>query len=196
MSKIAFFDFDGTVTKEDTLFLFIRYYVGDLKFFIGLIILSPVLAGYVLKLINNSVAKQIVLKYFFVGEDETVFNKKAKEFSLKHMPKTLRSQAMEKIEEYKQEGTKVVIVSASLENWLKPWCDSESLDLLATRVTFENGKFVGEYIPNNCHGKEKVRRIKDSYDLSSFEKIYGYGDTSGDLPMLELADESFYKPFR
>ena len=33
-------------------------------------------------------------------------------------------------------------------------------------------------------------------DLSAFEKIYAYGDTKGDLPMLKLAHESFYKPFR
>jgi phosphoserine phosphatase len=41
-----------------------------------------------------------------------------------------------------------------------------------------------------------MHRIKENYKLEKYNKIYGYGDSSGDKDLLALADESFYKPFR
>ena len=38
--KIAFFDFDGTITKKDSTIGFIRFFVGDLKFIFGIIIVD------------------------------------------------------------------------------------------------------------------------------------------------------------
>ena len=38
--KIAFFDFDGTITKQDSTIKFIRFFSGDLKYIAGIIILS------------------------------------------------------------------------------------------------------------------------------------------------------------
>jgi phosphoserine phosphatase len=48
----------------------------------------------------------------------------------------------------------------------------------------------------NCHGEEKVRRILEQHNMSDYEVVYAYGDTAGDLPMMKLAGNSFYKPFR
>ena len=54
--------------------------------------------------------------------------------------------------------------------------------------------------PRNIISLENLLKIikdsKEKYDLLGFNKIYAYGDTKGDLPMLDLAHESFYKPFR
>ena len=55
--NLALFDFDGTITKNDSLIKFIRFAVGDLKFVFGLFILSPVLLAYKIKLIPNFKAK-------------------------------------------------------------------------------------------------------------------------------------------
>ncbi|MCZ6166669.1 hypothetical protein O6B35_01880 [Campylobacter ureolyticus] len=47
----------------------------------------------------------------------------------------------------------------------------------------------------NCYAKEKVRRIKETFDLSKFDKIIAYGDSRGDKEMIEFADEGYYKFF-
>ena len=195
MNKIAFFDFDGTITKGDTLALFIKYYVGSFNYYLSLFALSPIIIAFKLKILNNSKAKKIVLRHFFYGVHEDEFNDKAKKFSLEEIPKVIRPKALQEIEKFIGEGTKVVIVSASLENWLKPWCDSLGVELISTKVDFINGYFNGEYVPANCYGEEKVTRIRESYNLELFNEIYAYGDSSGDLPMLELANNKFYKPF-
>ena len=35
--KIVFFDFDGTITTDDSLLKFIRFVVGDRRFLLGLV---------------------------------------------------------------------------------------------------------------------------------------------------------------
>ena len=63
--KIALFDFDGTITKEDSLIKFISFAVGEIKMLIGMVYLSPMLVGYKLKIIPNYKAKQYLFSYFF-----------------------------------------------------------------------------------------------------------------------------------
>ena len=194
--KLTLFDFDGTITTDDSLIKFIRFVVGDAKTLWGMILLSPMLIVYKLKLIPNYKAKQYMLSYFFKGMDEENFMQVANEYSLKHIGTILRPKAMEKIAWHKEQGHKIVIISASIECWLKPWCDKNDLDLIATKLEIQDGIVTGKFLTKNCYGIEKVNRVNESYDLSEYDHIYAYGDSRGDRELLELADESFYKPFR
>jgi phosphatidylglycerophosphatase C len=194
--RLAFFDFDGTITKDDSLIKFIRFVVGDIKTIWGMLLLSPMLITYKLKFIPNYNAKQRMLSYFFKGMSEQQFIKVAEEYSLKHIDTILRPKAMKKIVWHKKQGHTVVIVSASIEYWLKPWCDKNNLGMIATKIEIKDGIVTGKFLGNNCHGIEKVNRIKKVYILKDYVYIYAYGDTRGDRELLELADESFYKPFR
>lgn len=193
---LAIFDFDGTITKDDSLLKFIRFVVGDIRFLIGLVVLSPILVAYKLKVIPNYKAKQKMLSWFFKGYSEDAFIKVANEYSLNHIDKILRSKAMEKLKWHKEQNHKIVIVSASIDCWLRPWCEKNGFELLATKLEIKDKMVTGKLLTKNCYGQEKVNRIKEKYDLSQYEYIYAYGDSRGDKEMLELANESFYKPFR
>jgi phosphatidylglycerophosphatase C len=194
--KIAFFDFDGTITTDDSLLKFIRFVVGDFRFLQGLVVLLPVLTAYKLKLVPNYKAKQMMLSYFFKGMEKNYFHEVAQKYSLEHIDSIVRTKAMQKIQWHKNEGHKVVIVSASLECWLAPWCKKNDLELIGTKLDMSDGKVNGQLLSKNCYGIEKVNRIKEYYDLESFEYIYAYGDSSGDKEMLAIAHEQHYKPFR
>ena len=196
MSAIAFFDFDGTITTDDSLLKFIRFVVGDRRFLLGLVVLSPMLVLYKLKLIPNYKAKQYLLSWFFKGMRKVDFLKVANEYSLVHIDKILRLKAIEKINWHKNQGHKVVVVSASIECWLRPWCERNNLELIATKLEIKDDIVTGKLLSKNCYGVEKVNRIKELYDLENFDYIYAYGDSSGDKQMLEIAHEKFYKPFR
>ncbi len=196
MEKLALFDFDGTISYEDTLFKFIRYAVGDLKMILGLIVLSPMLVLYKLKFIPNYKAKELMLAYFFKGMEKEKFENKANEYSLNCLDSIIRTKAIERITWHKKQNHKVVVISASIEAWLKPWCQKNDLELLATKLEFKNGIVSGKLFTKNCYGLEKVNRLKEKYDLSMFDYIYAYGDSKGDEQLLSLADEKFYKPFR
>ena len=189
-------DFDGTITTDDSLLRFIRFVVGDVKFMWGMIYLSPMLIAYMLKILPNYKAKQNMVSYFLKGMSEKEFMKVASEYSLDHIDRILRPKAMEKINWHKENGHKVVVVSASIECYLKPWCDKNGLDIIGTKIEIKSGIVTGRFSSKNCYGIEKCNRVKELYNLSEYPYIYAYGDTPGDKELLELADESLYKPFR
>ena len=87
-------------------------------------------------------------------------------------------------------------VSASAENWIKKWSDGIGVQLIATQLETVDELLTGKLTGLNCNGEEKATRIKSAYDMSQYDEIYCYGDTSGDKPMLALATKAFYKPFR
>jgi HAD superfamily hydrolase (TIGR01490 family) len=194
--KLIFFDFDGTITTDDSLIKFVRFVVGDAKFIWGMTLLFPMLTVYKLKLLPNYKAKQYMLSYFFKGMSEEKFMQVANEYSLEHINTILRPKAMNKIAWHKEQGHKVVVVSASIECWLKPWCDKNGLGLISTKIEIKDGLVTGKFLSKNCYGIEKANRVQEAYDLSEYGHIYAYGDSRGDKELLELADESFYKPFR
>jgi phosphatidylglycerophosphatase C len=194
--RLVLFDFDGTITTHDTLAEIMIFYRGRWRYRYGLLVLSPLLALYVLKLIPNWKAKQLFISWFFKGEDITRFNAQCLAFSRKVLPSLIRPKALEMINHYKSTGATIAVVTASAENWVKPWCDEHRLICLATRLESKNKRLTGKFDGKNCHGEEKACRVKDQFTLTNFDEIIAYGDTSGDREMLSLAHQKHYKPFR
>lgn len=193
---IAFFDFDGTITTKDTLLEFIRFCKGNRSFLLGFLINSPYLLAYKLKIISNQSAKEKVLQYFFRNTPVEKFEDYCRSFSEKILPKLIRPKAMEEIRKLQQNNCIVVVVSASPQNWIEPWANANDVQLIASCLETEDGKITGKLIGKNCHGEEKVRRILEKHVIRDYEVVYAYGDSSGDRPMLKLATQSFYRPFR
>ena len=193
---LVLFDFDGTITTRDTLIEFVHYYRGRKRYLLGMLMLAPVLMLYALKLIPNWKAKQFFLTRFFKGERAEEFNRQCVLFSTKVMPSFIREEAAKAIGKYREQGATMVVVSASAENWVKPWCDQHGLQCLATRLEVKDGMVTGNIDGRNCYGDEKVCRIREQFDLTGFPNIIAYGDSSGDREMLNLAHHRYYKPFR
>jgi len=193
--ELALYDFDGTITTKDTLADFTQYAVGKRIYYMGLFLLSPILVAYTLKLIPNNIAKERFMTHFFKGWDEIDFQQFAEQYSRKQINKITRPKVIEKIRWHQEQDHKVVVVSASPENWIKGWCGRNKVDLIATRLEIQDGKLTGKFATKNCFGPEKANRIKEVYDLSQFDYIYAYGDSRGDKEMLSIANESYYKHF-
>jgi len=117
-------------------------------------------------------------------------------FGIKKSFETLLYQALQSDTEHIMFCDQVVIVSASLGYWLRPLCDQNNLELIATKLEILEGKVTGNLLTKNCYGIEKVNRIKEIYALEDFETIYAYGDSRGDREMLKIAHKASYKPFR
>lgn len=194
--RISFFDFDGTITTKDTLLEFVKHSRGTFYFYLGFLLTSPWMVAYKLKVISNQTAKEQFLRFFFRNYPLEKFRQHCESFAQQGIPGLLRPKALEEIKKLQEAGAEVVIVSASPENWIRPWADQTGVQLLSTRLITKNDRITGKILGRNCHGEEKVRRIKETYTLTDYDEIYAYGDTSGDKPMLALANISFYKPFR
>jgi HAD superfamily hydrolase (TIGR01490 family) len=195
-SELVLFDFDGTITTKDTLIEFVRFYRGHRRYLESMVMLSPILGLYVFKIIPNWKAKQYFLSRHFAGENIEQFNERCLEFSTQVLPSLIRPKALAAIQSYREQNVTMAVVSASAENWVKPFCDQYGLVCLATRLEVKNKSITGKLLGRNCYGDEKVCRIKEQFDVSSFSRIIAYGDSSGDREMLALAHEAHYKPWR
>ena len=197
MSKeIAFFDFDGTITTRDTLLEFIKFSRGKRKFYFGFLLNSPYLVAYKLKLISNQRAKEKVLTHFFGNMPLQEFQELCQSFAKDVIPGLVRPGSLERIRELQNQGISVIIVSASPENWISEWARSINAGLIATRLLVKGERLTGTIQGKNCYGEEKVNRIKTEYDLTGYQVIHAYGDSSGDKQMLAMATHRHYKPFR
>ncbi|MBL7003992.1 MAG: HAD-IB family hydrolase [Gammaproteobacteria bacterium] len=193
--NLALFDFDGTITHKDSLFDFLLYAVGLPKFIMNFMLLSPYMIAFKLKLMTNQKAKERVIGLFFKGYTAVKFNQIAKQYALNKIDRLVRPEAKAKLQWHLQQNDKVVIVSASIEAWLKPWCDVNGIELLATQLEIVEERISGRFLTKNCFGDEKVNRIKQHYDIKQYPLIYAYGDSSGDTAMLKLADKPFFRCF-
>ena len=174
---------------------FIQYAVGKPSYYFGLLSMSPMLALYKFNLISNHIAKEKLMQHFFRNWDCIYFKSIADKYAIEQIDQIIRPRAIEKIRWHQKKGHKVVIVSASIECWLKKWCDKNKIDLIATRLEIQEGKITGKFSTKNCFGIEKVNRIKERYNLSEYSVIYAYGDSLGDKEMLCIADKKYYKYF-
>jgi phosphatidylglycerophosphatase C len=194
--KIAFFDFDGTITTKDTLLEIIKFQKGRTSFYFGFILHTPWLIAYKLNWLSNNLAKEKILTYFFAGMDEQVFQEKCDLFAEKIIPGIVRPGALSEINVLRSRNFEIVVVSASAGNWIRKWSESLSLQLIATKLEIKNGLITGKIEGENNHGIQKALNIREQWNLNEYEEIYAYGDSSGDNPMMALATKSFYKPFR
>ena len=194
--RIAFFDFDGTITTKDTFLEFIKYYRGTWRFYLGFILYSPYLVAYRIGLLPNYTAKQKILAHFFKGEPLSHFQRQCDGFSDTILPSLIRPKALIEIERLKKADARIVVVSASAENWISKWAAGNQLELIGTRLESSDGIISGKIEGKNCYGDEKVCRIKEHLVLADYNDIYSYGDSSGDKEMLAIASHAFYKPFR
>lgn len=194
--QIAFLDFDGTITTKDTLLEMIKFSKGSFRFYLGFLINSPWLLAWKAGIISNQRAKERMLTWFFGGMRLDAFQDTCNRFAATAIPNLIRPKAIHEVRLLQAKAVEVVIVSASPANWLQPWTDQLGVALLATRLETSSQTVTGKILDRNCHGDEKVRRIRESYDLSAYDHIIAYGDSKGDKPMLALAANSFFKPFR
>ena len=159
--KIYCFDFDGTLTKKDTLIEFIKFSMGKTRFLMGFLLYSPILVLMKLHFFPNWKAKQIIFKHFFGGMSIEDFDDYCVNFAAKNLY-LLRLNGIGKIQEAKRKKERVLIVSASIDNWVKPFFDFQNLtdvEVLGTQIEVANGKVTGYFKTNNCYGEEKVHRI-------------------------------------
>ncbi len=200
MKKTVYcFDFDGTLTTADTLLEFIKFAKGRNRLFMVFLMYSPLLVLMKLHLYPNWKAKQKVFAHLFEGMRIEKFDKLCQAFAEEHQH-LLRPQGVQQVHGALAAGYQVLVVSASIDNWVRPFFQQRGLDavkVLGTQIEVVDGKLTGRFLSRNCYGAEKVQRITEvlTADRSSYY-IEAFGDSRGDREMLAFADRGHYKPFR
>lgn len=194
MKKLYLFDFDGTLTYKDTMFLYLKYYN---PFLYRIVFLKhiPLFILLKLKLADAEKVKKSFVASILKGQEKSKIDEKAKRFFEKNFPEIFRENALDFINNIDRRHVDSYIVSASLDIWVRPFAEQLNLQLIATEAEFVDGFFTGNFITPNCNGIEKVNRVKHAILDKKYDKIIAFGDTSGDREMLNFAKESYFKFF-
>ncbi len=191
--NLALFDFDGTITSSDTWTPFMRMAVRPARMRAGAVVLTPVILGYRLGMISASRGRQAAARVGFRGEPADQVRQHGHHYASTVLPGTLQSRALERLEWHRAHGDQIVVVSASLDAYLIPWCAERRLECICTTLEERGGRLTGRYVDGDCAGAEKARRIRARYDLARYPVVYAYGDSGEDREMIALAHRRYYR---
>ena len=200
-ASIVVFDFDGTITTDDTFRLFLSYYRGRLNYAAKIFTLLPTFFMYGLRLIDRNRVKAHVIRRFFRGETMSHIEARAEAFANDVIPGLIRPAAQEALERAKmrekQGYESLYICSASIGPYLRSYFLRHGItNILATELKSESGVCSGDIDGYNIWGAGKVRRILAEFEPKDVTIKEAYGDSRGDKELLNAAQASFYRPFR
>lgn len=195
-ATVAVFDFDGTLTKSDTFLRFLIFQFGFLGCMKGLFANIGMLIKYIFRMVSNHEAKQAIFSYFFKGMKICDFDAACRKFALSKIPSIIRQEAHEKSQWHLKQAHRVVIISASIRNWIEPWAKQHGFtDVIGTEVELDGERLTGQFVGQNCYGPEKVTQLLAHFPARQEYELHAYGDSEGDLEMMRFADIPYYRCF-
>ena len=190
------FDFDGTLTVEDSFTAFLKWRAGPLRWAWGCFRLMPAGLAYLFHR-NRGRMKSAAIREFLKGLKRETLEAEARTFAEVAAPRLFRPDAIMSWRRWRAGGAKTIIVSASPDLIIAPFARGLGCDrLIASAFAFDkDDRVLGMLAGPNCRGPEKVRRLQAVYG-ADVRLTAAYGDTSGDREMLRIADEKGYRVFK
>jgi phosphatidylglycerophosphatase C len=211
-SDIAAFDFDGTLTSGGSVWRFLAAVAGRPRVVLAAFRLARnLLRAAVFGGQATDAAKEALFRRTLNGSRLAELAPRAAEFGVSHYRHRARSDVRARLEWHRKQGHRLVIVSASPELYVRPVAEELATDVVATRLEVgADGRITGKYEGRNCRGEEKVARLQewlsattgftgvdqDAGDSRSAvrlrepqrPRVWAYGNSAGDVPMLRWAD--------
>lgn len=194
---VAAFDFDGTLTYRDTLLPFLIHITGFAPFVSGAAGALPDMVRFLFGRLDNQSAKESLLKQFVGGRCLSQLDYLGREFAEQNLERMMRPAGISRLRWHQDQGHYCVLVSASLDVYLKHWSKSYGMDgLICSSLEADSrGVATGKLLGNNCRGLEKVRRLQELLGQRPVHEVYAYGDSTGDRELLSFADKPYYRRF-
>lgn len=191
--KVVAFDFDGTLTKKDSFAAFIKFSKGPIHFYSRLPMIVFFWGLSNIGVLSRHAAKEKIFGFFFKGMSIMDFDTYCQKFS-SVIDGFLNRNAITCINSYLDKDYEMVIVSASVENWIKPWAVKYHINtVIATQIeTDTQGNLTGKFSSKNCRGKEKVNRLLEVFPSRESYILEAYGNSDGDIELLDFADHGFW----
>lgn len=193
---IAAFDFDGTLTRRDSVVPFLVEACGPAR--VSSALGRALLAEATRRPPSRDRVKERLAAELLAGRDAAELAELGRSFAARILAKGLRPETPGLLARHREAGDLVVVVSASFSFYLRPAAEALGAHAaLCTEVELDAaGRCTGRLAGGNCRGEEKVRRLRDwagsqGLDLGA-SRISAYGDSSGDLQMLRLADQAVW----
>ncbi len=193
MADVAAFDFDGTLTDRGSVFGFLEAVGGRTRVLTSSARLAPRLLHAALA--GGEVAditKERLFRLVLAGVDAGDAARIAERFAGEHLAGRVRPVVVERLRWHRARGDAVVVVSASPELYVRVAAEALGADAtLATRLAVDaDDRLTGGYEGANCRGEEKLRRLREWLEGCGLDgsRLWAYGNSRGDLRLLDAAD--------
>lgn len=192
--NLYLFDFDGTITRADTLLDFLKFSFPN-QFPIKMISFLPDFILLKLRLKDAGKVKEKLISSFMKGLTTEEIKGLSAAYFMNKKERLLLPKAV-KFFRNKVKRDSIYIVSASLDLWLLPFAEYLDAGLICTEAEFEKGVFTGEFKTPNCNYEEKKIRILKELNLNDYGKVIAFGNSKGDFAMYSLADVYYENHFK
>ena len=185
----AFFDFDSTIVRGDSIVPFTKFLFrrGIPKLSHKLQLAWSLLLHHARVHTNDDVKR--VFARQFAGHSAAEIESLCREFSETVLKPLVYPQARERIERHRVQKHLVIIASASVTAYLEAFGNELGADIVVgTVLEQQNGAYTGRLATPNCIKEEKINRLRA---LPVFREIhmpssFAYSDHIYDLPMLAM----------
>lgn len=186
MKKLVILDFDGTIYRGDSLLDFAKF-CSSKRYYKSLFAIILPLIACKMGLYSRDKMKLIFLRINFSPYTKHLLFEKGQTFFKEHQNK-LYTSAVAYIQQSDRTNTRLVILSASSEEWLKPFCEFLGCELISTKLQYSQEKtFTGQFEGENCVGIQKLKALETQIDLSNYVEIIVFGNSKSDLLLKQIA---------
>ncbi len=188
---VAAFDFDGTLTKRDSLLPFLTAVRGPTAVGIGMSRLAPRLALMAAGRADRDDTKERLVQLLLTGFPADELDMAGARYA-DRLATRLRPDIVERLDWHRDAGHELVLISASPAVYLEPLgAQLGFAAVLATRLAVgPDGTLTGRLDGGNCRGPEKVTRLRAWLGSREPNEIWAYGDSAGDADLLAFADHA------
>lgn len=188
--NLALFDFDGTLCKKDSFTGFIFYALSKRHIVKQGIKILPWIQAYYLNVYSAPAMRSRLFRAMFSNANALELQQMAREYATSLMSQ-LNLSLLKQLKQHQALGDDVVLVSASVDVYLKHVCELLNIDLICTHTEQINNIYTGQYTTPDCSSEQKRQRILERYHLADYAVIYAYGNSHEDQEMLALADHGY-----
>jgi phosphatidylglycerophosphatase C len=196
--QIAAFDFDGTLSRRDTLVPFLAQASGRSRFVGAVSRLGISGARRNVDLRDRDGLKEALLADLFTGREEEELRHLGARYARDLLSDQLRPDVLTRLEDHRRAGHELLFVSASLVYYLDPLAELLGVNaVLAVEPEVRDGRLTGALARPNVRAEQKALRLREwmgepEHGPLEGVELWGYGNSSGDHALLAMSDHAFW----
>lgn len=196
--RVAAFDFDGTLSRRDTLVPFLVLAAGRRRFAAAGAKLGLIGARGRVPVRDRDALKAELIAMLFAGRTEESLRSLGERYARDLLSDQLRPEVLQRLEQHRDAGHHTLFVSASLVYYLEPLARELGVDdVLAVEPAVEGGVLTGALARPNVRAEQKAVRLREHLGVDPTGpldgiEVWAYGNSSGDHELLAMADHAFW----
>ncbi|MCF0244863.1 MAG: haloacid dehalogenase-like hydrolase [Bacteroidaceae bacterium] len=186
------FDFDGTLTSRGTFFRLLLDTGGWQHLMINLLKESPSLLLTLLGLKSKGRMREQLMERFYYRWPEEKFASLC-DYTAKKNKHLLRPEMLQRMDDALNAGEQVLVIAEAVEPLIRAYLkDYPQVEIISTILDVYQGQMSGRFKSPYCDGVQKVNRLLAQYPNKKEYTLTVYGNSKGDIALLDLADEGHY----